>query len=116
VPIKYDKFTVLSRGGYPMRTKQNIKDSDGTVIFYRNNLSGGSKLTSKYVNKYGKFKLLISVDKYTIETAVRDIVNWIEKNKILVLNVAGSSASKDSKIYAYVFDVISKVIDRSVII
>ena len=33
--------------GYPKRTEQNVIDSDGTVIFVRGKLTGGSDLTRK---------------------------------------------------------------------
>jgi hypothetical protein len=45
----------LTTSSYPARTKRNIEESDGTVIFSLEHLlSGGTKLTRDYANKLGK--------------------------------------------------------------
>jgi hypothetical protein len=45
----------LSTSSYPARTRRNIEESDGTVIFSLNrHLSGGTKLTLDLANKLGK--------------------------------------------------------------
>src|ERR1700676_1971915 len=45
----------LSTTSYPARTRRNIKESDGTVIFSLERLlSGGTKLTWEHANKLGK--------------------------------------------------------------
>jgi hypothetical protein len=45
----------LSTSSYPARTRRNIEESDGTVIFSLNRrLSGGTKLTLELANKLGK--------------------------------------------------------------
>jgi Circularly permutated YpsA SLOG family len=45
----------LSTSSYPARTRRNIKESDGTVIFSLERLlSGGTKLTWEHANKLGK--------------------------------------------------------------
>jgi hypothetical protein len=52
-----DKYHLveLSTNSYPARTRRNIEESDGTVIFSLERLlSGGTKLTQDYANKLGK--------------------------------------------------------------
>ena len=45
----------LSTSSYPTRTRRNIEESDGTVIFSLERLlSGGTKLTWEHANKLGK--------------------------------------------------------------
>jgi hypothetical protein len=45
----------LSTSSYPARTRRNIEESDGTVIFSLNRrLSGGTKLTLELANNLGK--------------------------------------------------------------
>jgi len=39
---------------YPKRTKKNVFDSDGTVIFTHGSLAAGSLLTQEKANQYGK--------------------------------------------------------------
>src|ERR1700687_3663798 len=45
----------LSTSSYPARTRRNIEESDGTVIFSLERLlSGGTKLTWEHANKLSK--------------------------------------------------------------
>src|ERR1700719_3485284 len=45
----------LGTSSYPARTRRNIEESDGTVIFSLERLlRGGTKLTRDYANKLGK--------------------------------------------------------------
>ena len=45
----------LMTSSYPARTRRNIEESDGTVIFSLEHLlSGGTKLTRDYANELGK--------------------------------------------------------------
>src|ERR1700732_297901 len=45
----------LSTSSYPARTRKNVEESDGTVIFsLERRLSGGTKLTRDYAHKLGK--------------------------------------------------------------
>lgn len=96
--------------GYPKRTKQNIVDSDGTVIFVHSKLSGGSSLTNKFTVDLKKPCLYLDMSKYSIDAAADNLYLWIKENQIEVLNVAGRSASKDREIYAVVFEAIKKAL------
>lgn len=80
--------------GYKLRTRMNVMASDGTLIFGNDN-SPGCSLTKKYCLDYKRPYLVIewrhdypsiyAVDKYLQE--------WITKNNILVLNIAGNRES-----------------------
>ena len=96
--------------GYPKRTQQNVVDSDGTVIFVHGKLSGGSALTKKFAEEQKKPYFHLDMSKISVDSAAEKLLQWIEKNKIEVLNVAGRSASKDKDIYSVVFAVMQKVI------
>jgi hypothetical protein len=93
----------LSTSSYPARTRRNIEESDGTVIFSLDRrLSGGTKLTLELANKLGKPVLHIydtrkerisNPDSPCLEIqALRDFVC---SKKIEILNVAGPRESKD---------------------
>lgn len=96
--------------GYPKRTKQNIIDSDGTVIFVHGKLSGGSSLTKKIAADLKKPCLYLDMSKYSVDAAAENLLLWIKKNQIEVLNIAGRSARKDKEIYAVVFEVMKKAL------
>lgn len=84
---------------YPERTKQNVKESDATLIITRGPLTGGSLLTQKLAARKKKpctHINLMNVDEF--EAAV--ILNsFIQDYKVEVLNVAGPRASRDPGIY-----------------
>jgi hypothetical protein len=89
-----------SSKSYLQRTERNIKDSDGTVIFtVTPHLTGGSKRTAEFARKHRKPWLHLHGELYDREDRLLD---FIADNKIGVLNVAGSRASKEPGVYEFV--------------
>jgi hypothetical protein len=70
---------------YSVRTKQNVNDSDGTVLF-GNMQSPGSLETIKF--------LKASKRPYIENPNVTELKNWLVENEIETLNVAGNRGSK----------------------
>ncbi|MFC5409710.1 YpsA SLOG family protein [Larkinella bovis] len=70
---------------YPVRTKQNVRDADGTVIF-GDPESGGTRLTIETAQQVGKPHL--------VNPTAFELKEWLVKFEIRVLNVAGSRGSK----------------------
>jgi predicted Rossmann fold nucleotide-binding protein DprA/Smf involved in DNA uptake len=76
---------------YDARTKQNILDSDGTLILtFGELMTGGTKLTFDLAPKLGKpaFTIDMSKNVYT-----KDFHSWIKENDIRTLNVGGPRES-----------------------
>ncbi|NCB43398.1 MAG: hypothetical protein EOM59_12375 [Clostridia bacterium] len=92
IPAKYN-LEELTRGGYPTRTKKNIKSSDGTVIFCQGKPSTGTKLTVDYAKAMKKPCLVLDLDAVIVPTAVERIREWIARENIQILNVAGPRLS-----------------------
>lgn len=76
--------------GYSHRTRQNVKDSDGTVLFGDMN-SPGSRQTIKECD--------LMLRPYKINPSPVALADWIEEKGIAVLNVAGNRASKAPNIF-----------------
>ena len=103
---RYD-LVELSTSSYPARTRRNIEESDGTVIFSLNlRLSGGTKLTLDLANKLGKPVLHIydtrkerisNPDLLRLE--IQALTDFLSSNKIEILNVAGPRESKEPGVY-----------------
>jgi hypothetical protein len=110
-----DKYQMqeMTRGGYPKRTEQNIKDSSGTVIFTHSKLTGGSRLTGNLAESWGKPWLHINLSQVDNKEAVSILSSWLKKNQVEILNVAGSRASKDPEIYTKVFEIIKALLTSS---
>ena len=81
---------------YEERTEKNVVDSDGTMIFYYEELSGGSLLTYRLTLKHKRPVKLINLD---VVQSLDEIQNWITENKIGTLNIAGLRASYCPTIY-----------------
>jgi len=108
LPDKY-KLQEMSTASYPKRTEKNIPDSDGTLIFSRGKLTGGSALTQKLAKRHEHPWLHIDLDKVTAAEAVKFIAGWLDGNDIGTLNVAGPRASKDPGIYDFVVGLLDRV-------
>jgi hypothetical protein len=99
----------MPTASYTKRTEQNVMTSDGTLILSHGKLTGGSKYTMECADTHNRPCLHINLNTLTVNEASPVIVGWIFKNKIEVLNVAGSRASKDPKIYEKTYQVINHV-------
>ena len=98
LPAKYNLTEMKSRR-YKKRTRQNVIDSDGTIILSHGELTGGSQYTLKMAKKHKKPFIYFDLNETPAYQAISDIHLWIKKNQIETLNVAGKRASKDPKIY-----------------
>ena len=70
---------------YPIRTRMNVQNSDGTLWMGNPNSPGG-KLTLNYAVRYKKPCL--------INPNFGQLRRWVEEEKIQTLNVAGNRESK----------------------
>jgi len=89
--------------GYPERTEQNVRDSDGTVIFSRGALTGGSKLTAELAQKHDKPHLHVDLNQIHPLKASGLAYRWILTEGVSVLNVAGPRASMAPDIYPHTY-------------
>lgn len=98
LPEKY-QLTEMNTTDYSERTRQNIMDSDGTLIVSRGVLSGGSKFTqsfAKVVNRPNCHIDLVENDEFEAAIIVK---SFILENGIRTLNVAGPRLSRHPWIY-----------------
>ena len=106
---KYGLFET-PRADYLQRTEWNVKDSDGTVIFtLAPELTGGSKRTAEFAQKHQKPWLHVSAKTPNLAETVRD---FVAKNQIRLLNVAGSRASKEPGVEAFVIFVLNQAFKK----
>jgi hypothetical protein len=89
IPAEYNLIETDSPE-YPVRTKRNVIDSEGTLILYRHRLTGGTKLTHRFTRRRDKPSHLQDLAK---SLDVEPARQWIAENRILVLNVAGPRES-----------------------
>ena len=109
VPDKYH-LQEMRTTSYPKRTEQNILDSDGTLIVSHGKLTGGSQLTMSMAYKHNKPWIHVDLKIMAYPDAVVTIRDWIDREMVKVLNVAGPRASKDPQIYQGVKELLEKTL------
>jgi hypothetical protein len=100
-----DRYPVkeLEEGSFAERTLQNVKDSDGTVVIYFNELRAGTEYTVQCCKQLQRTRKLINAANISSQDAAKLIVDFVPEHKIDVLNVAGPRQSEWSEGYEYAF-------------
>jgi hypothetical protein len=91
------------RGIFAERTLANVRDSDGTIIIHSGQLRGGTEYTAECCKQLQRRHQLIDASKVSAEDAASLIADFVRKNKIDVLNVAGPRQSEWAEGYDYAF-------------
>jgi hypothetical protein len=104
------KETPSSQAG--QRTEWNARDSDGTLIILCGTAEGGTLNTIEMAQKYKKPYFVLDILK---NQEVDAIIEWIIKNNIRELNFAGPRESKIKGIYEIAFNIIYKLLNRTLI-
>ncbi len=89
--------------------QQNIADSDGTLILTRGDPADGAEIAIKIARKRKHPFLHVDLDATpALQTALL-ITEWINENRIEVLHVTGSRASKAPGIYESTLHILESV-------
>ena len=113
----------LSTSSYPARTRRNIEESDGTVIFSLERLlSGGTKLTWEHANKLSEPVLHIYnarkeriLNQDSLRLEIQALTDFLCSKKIEILNVAGPRESKEPGVYEWTLALLRLFLNRPVI-
>ena len=110
ISIKYS-LQETDSSDYSQRTKQNIIDSDATLILVPKlplpeNITDGTILTINFCKEVNKLHLIVALSSNKFE----DIRFWIKKNNINILNVAGPRSSQSEDIYELAYNYLKKLI------
>lgn len=109
IDAKY-QLEELSSSDYAARTEQNVIDSDGTLILYRERLTGGTALTNRLAKLHAKPLLRIRLDR---EVDCDRVLRWFREHSIGKLNVAGPRGSSDPAIASDAFRVLKAIFGSS---
>jgi len=104
-----DRYPVkeLPCAGYEERTRQNIRDSDGTLIVHFGPMSGGTLYTFDRCLIYGRPVHLVNGAILPVEDAAFRAKAFIAKHGIERLNVAGPRASLCPQAHAYAQELVA---------
>ena len=89
IPRRFDLSEMETRD-YATRTEQNVIDSDGTLILFRQRLSGGTAFTKRMAQKHARPFRAIDLTQNADLAAIRA---WFTQFAIQTLNVAGPRES-----------------------
>ena len=99
---------------YSIRTRRNVRDSGGTVIFSeRAELTGGTKETAEFAKEIGK-PLLKLVSSAGIQETATQLNSFLKEHGIVVLNVAGPRASEEPEVSQFVNAVLTQALQSLV--
>jgi hypothetical protein len=110
IPERYP-VQELAGAGYEKRTLQNVLDSDGTAILHSGALRGGTRQTMLHCVEHGKPFELVDATRTAPRDAALKLADFVERNRLSVLNVAGPRASKWRGAYAYVYATVKKLLE-----
>lgn len=97
---------------YTYRTEQNVIHSDATLIVSYLPINGGTSLTEEYCQKHSKTYFIANLDDPHIE---QKILDWLQKTKPKVLNIAGPRESKFPGIYKTTQKLFEKIFKKLVL-
>lgn len=106
--IKY-QLQETESSGYRERTRRNVAESDGTLILFWEELSGGSRLTQTFAQKLNKPCLTLSLSEAE-EPKHQALLQWVTQFDIRVLNVAGPSEKSHPGIYGAAYPCLCRLL------
>ena len=112
IPDRYPLTETPARS-YAVRTEWNVRDSDGTLILVLNEISSGTALTRASARKQGKPCEIVFLrsetqgslfnDHESLPDTISRVTEWIVRNQIETLNVAGPRNDADGIVYSEAF-------------
>ena len=111
IPERYP-LKELKKGGNEERTLRNVEDSDGTIVIYFHELSGGTAYTVGCCIEDRQPYRLIDAAKYSQEDAATLMAAFAVDHEIETLNIAGPRQSEWAGAYNYAFRAVDVLLSR----
>ena len=109
IPAHYPLRETASRS-YAVRTEWNVRDSNGTLILVLDRISSGTRLTvdsAKAQSQPLRIEYLIPEarpgllnEEVALERRVAEVADWIRREQIQTLNIAGPRGSSRQDVYS----------------
>jgi Circularly permutated YpsA SLOG family len=110
IPERYP-LDEMSVPGYRPRTRQNVIDSDATLIVFFGAPSGGTLETLRIAEGVGRPVLTLDASSKPVEIAAVEAAAFIEQNAIATLNVAGPRESTHAGSGDYARALVSRLLE-----
>ncbi len=103
IPGRYP-LDECSIAGYEERTRLNVRDSDATLILTRGKPAGGTGLTIEWASKLSRPTLVVDLGGPTDPEGIAD---WLQGERVGVLNVAGPRENTAPGVYQAAADLMA---------
>lgn len=113
IPARYP-LRELPGGDFAARTLKNVQDSDATALICFGPPEGGTEQTRLFCLSEKKPHLLLDALTLAPQQAVLELEEFIRRQRIRRLNIAGPRASKEPRAYPYALVVLSALLARRV--
>lgn len=111
IPLRYP-VQALRGAKYRERTKQNVIDSDGTLVISFGEPEGGTAQTVEFCRELGKPHLVIDALQLDAASALPGVLQFLAEHSIRRLNVAGPRASREPRAHGYAYELLRLLLDR----
>lgn len=122
IPSRYPLRETASRS-YAVRTEWNVRDSDATLILVIDHISSGTRLTVDSAKSQGQplrieylcesSKPGLLTEERSLEHRVAEVRDWIRREHIQTLNVAGPRGSSRKDVYLKALEFLSMLFSES---
>lgn len=92
---------------HTVRTESNVRDSDGTLVFHRGPLQGGTAYAVLMARHLGRPVLAIDLDE---PCSAADVAAWIERSRMRVIHIGGQREASSPGIYAAARQCIAEIL------
>ncbi len=106
IPACY-QLTETESPEYPVRTEQNVLDSDATLVVCRGLPTGGTELTLRLATRHGRPVLVVDL---AAGPNVGKVRRWLARHARGTLNVAGPRESQSPGIAAQAAEFLRRVL------
>ena len=103
----YFELIEMPTESYAARTRQNVIDSDATLILHSGQLTGGTLLTKEITQKLERPLWQIDLAQAVKADLVR---RWLQDSRIHTLNVAGPRESSSPGLYQQASKVLNDIL------
>lgn len=93
---------------HTVRTENNVRDSDGTLMFYHGALQGGTAYAVLMARHLGRPVLPVNLDE---PVEVARIAEWVANNRIRVLHIGGQREANSPGIYQAARRLVGELLD-----
>ena len=105
------RMTELTSPLYSVRTRRNVLESDGTVIFALNAESPRSQRAKRHGAPEGRRDPCFTSTpetKFSLEKKAQQLGDFVDSQRIDTLNVAGSRESQEPGVYQFTLDLLRR--------